>query len=160
MVLAVGADGDVRVSSGLSALLLVLASFGLTITYAGVPASRSWFGVYFLVLTAQICVSNVMLIPYIFDEQCIVGGVEAHQACLGFITDYDQVGDAKDACIAAKTELGQSYCSFKTECDLHRKEGSCELALSAYGTRECTWREDDLGEGGFCNATSSDTGCA
>ena len=110
---------------------------------------------YFLVLIAQICVSNVLLIPFIFDEQCTVGGVEAHVACLDFIMDYDQVGDAKNACIAAKTELGQSYCSFKTECDFLRRKETCELELSAYGLRKCTWRED-----GFCNATSLTTGCA
>eukprot|EP01043_Picozoa_sp_COSAG02_P014995 COSAG02_NODE_628_length_19343_cov_15.829297_11_plen_421_part_00 len=158
LVLAIGADGDVKISSGLSALLIVLASFGLTLAYAGVPANRCLFGLYLLVLVAQICISTTMLFPYIFDEQCTVAGVEVHEACLGFITDYDQVGDAKDACIALKTELGQTYCNFKTDCDLLLTEFSCEL--ESHGTRECTWREDDLGEGGFCNATSPDTACA
>ena len=160
LVLAVGADGDIKISSGLSALLLVLASFGLTLAYAGVPANRCWFGMYLLVLVAQICISSAMLFPYIFDEQCTVGGVEVHEACLGFITDYDQVGYAKDACIALKNELGQSYCSFKTDCDLLLTEGRCESEMSVHGTRQCTWREDDLREGGFCNATSPDTTCA
>lgn len=159
LVLALGADGDVKLSSGLSALMVILASFGLTLTYAGVPASRCWFGVYLLVLIAQVCVSNVLLVPHIFDKACVVNGEEVHDACPAFITSSDQVRDAKDACLAAKNDLNQSYCSFKTDCDLRRTKAGCESALAVYGTVECTWRVDNSGEDGFCNATSAETRC-
>jgi hypothetical protein len=159
LVLALGADGDVKLSSGLSALMVILASFGLTLTYAGVPASRCWFGVYLLVLIAQVCVSNVLLVPHIFDKACVVNGEEVHDACPAFITSSDQVRDAKDACLAAKNDLNQSYCSFKTDCDLRRTKAGCESALTVYGTVECTWRVDNSGEDGFCNATSAETRC-
>jgi hypothetical protein len=155
LVLAMGADGDVMISSGLSAILIAVAAFGLTLTYAGVPASRGLFGLYMLMMIALICVNNVTLIPYIFEEECEIDGVDSHDACEALIHGATEVGDAKTACLAARSDAGQSYCNFKTNCDLNDSAESCAAVVSDFHQLGvCTWRD-----AGFCNTTSIDTAC-
>lgn len=70
LVIAVGADGEVLISSLLSVALIVVAAFGLTIAAAGAPASRIWFTVYLSLNVGLICVNNIQLVPYIVACVC------------------------------------------------------------------------------------------